>query len=57
MAFGTATIQLWPLMDFTSWALQEMLILLVPFPEEESRLTAVIRPFSLIVYTPSDSIR
>ncbi len=49
VAFGAVSVKHWYLMDFTSWAVQEMHVLLVPFPEAESRLTAVIRPFNLIV--------
>jgi len=47
--FGTASIQLWPMMDFTSLVTQEAYQFLTQWPEEESRLTAVIRPFNLSV--------
>ena len=47
----TQTSVLWRLMDFTTIALQERYVLLVPWPKEESRLTAVIRPFNLTVRT------
>jgi len=46
----TITIDRWPIMDFTSLVMQEAYQLLVPWPEEESRLTAVIRPFHLMVF-------
>ncbi len=35
-----------PLVDITNIAFQENYILLSQYPEEESRLTAVIRPFN-----------
>jgi len=47
--FGTASIQLWPIMDFTSLVTQEEYEFLVQWPEEESRLAAVVRPFYLSV--------
>lgn len=37
------------LVDITTFVLQENYILLSPFPEEESRLSAVIRPFNSMV--------
>ncbi len=37
------------LVDSTTYAFQENFILLSRYPEEESRLTAVTRPFSFIV--------
>ena len=43
------SLDLWRIMDFTSVSLQEMFVFLIPWPEEESRLTAVIRPFNLMV--------
>ena len=46
----TQTLTLWRIVDFTGVSLQERFILMVSWPEEESRLTAVIRPFNLIVY-------
>lgn len=38
------------LLDFTTVATTEHFILLSPWPEEESRLTAVIRPFNFTVH-------
>jgi len=35
--------------DFTSSAYEEGFILLCPWPEEESRLAAIIKPFDLLV--------
>lgn len=35
--------------DFTTVAMQENFILLNPYPEEESRLTAIIRPINFTV--------
>ena len=49
----SATIDRWSIMDFTSLVMQEAYQLLVPWPEEESRLTAVIRPFHLMVLITS----
>ncbi len=44
------SVELWPLLDFTTLAFQDNYILVIPYPEAESRLTAVIRPFNLTVY-------
>ena len=49
----TITIDRWAIMDFTSMVLQDAFQLLEPWPEEESRLTAVIRPFHLMVLITS----
>jgi len=49
----TVSIDRWSIMDFTSLVMQETYQLLVPWPEEESRLTAVIRPFHLTVFITS----
>lgn len=38
------------LLDFTTVATAEHFILLSPWPEEESRLTDVIRPFNFTVH-------
>jgi len=47
---GTASIELWPLMDFTSLVFAEAYNIMSPWPEEESRLNAVVRPFNLAVF-------
>ncbi len=47
---GTASIELWPVMDFTSLVFAEAYSIMSPWPEEESRLNAVIRPFNLVVF-------
>jgi len=51
--WGTASIELWPIMDFTSLVMQEPFNIIAPWPKEESRLTAVIRPFNLVVHIGS----
>jgi len=47
---GTASIELWPIMDFTSLVFAEAYNMMSPWPEEESRLNAVIRPFNIAVF-------
>ena len=42
-------LELWNILDFSVQIVEESYIFLISFPEEESRLNAIIRPYTLMV--------
>lgn len=42
-------LELWNRLDFSVQIVEESYIFLISFPEEESRLNAIIRPYTLMV--------
>jgi len=42
-------LELWNILDFSVQIVEESYVFLISFPEEESRLNAIIRPYTFMV--------